>query len=102
MIVQWSVSGAALDEVTRLWQQRTNPQAAPGSEYDQLMRDYFTPTLFNAAGNEMGMWEWGYEFPNNQPAVGDMTAFVPGPGRYRIQFGDVLTGLADQRWIVVP
>jgi hypothetical protein len=66
------------------------------------MRDYFAPKLFDGAGKEMSKWEWGYTFPNNQRGVGDMTAFVPGPGRYRIQFGDALTDLADQRWIVVP
>jgi hypothetical protein len=50
----------------------------------------------------MTMWDWGYEFPTNEPAAGHMTAFVPGPGRYRLQFGDALTGMGDQRWIVVP
>ena len=49
----------------------------------------------------MTIGEWGFEFPTNKPAAGHMTAFVPGPGRYRIQLGDALTSLDDQRWIIV-
>jgi len=102
VIVHWSVTGAAPDKANLLWVQRTNSQSAPGSEYDQLMRDYLTPRLFDSAGKQMTTWEWGYELPKDQPGVGDMTAFVPGPGNYRFQFGDALTNAADERWIVVP
>jgi len=102
VIAHWSVTGTALDEANRLWLQRTNPRSALGAEYDQLTRNYFSPKLFDSAGKQMTMWEWGYEFPKDQPGVGDMTAFVPGPGRYLIEFGDALTSTADQRWIIVP
>lgn len=98
---QWSVNGASVDEVSKLWMQRSSPQTAPGAEYDKLLRDYFWPKLFDAAGNQMTIGEWGFEFPTNKPAAGHMTAFVPGPGRYRIQLGDALTSLDDQRWIIV-
>src|SRR5258708_5175903 len=59
VIVHWSVTGAALDKWNLLWMQRSNSQSAPGSEYDQLMRDYFTPKLFDSAGKQMTAWEWG-------------------------------------------
>jgi len=102
LIVQWSVSGAALDKVNSLWMQRPSPPTARDPEFDKLMQGYFSTRLFDAAGKPMTMWDWGYEFPTNKPGAGHMTAFVPGPSRYRLQFGDALTGLDEQRWIVVP
>jgi hypothetical protein len=99
--VQWSVNGASVDEVNKLSMQRSSSQIVRGPEYEKLIRGYFSPKLFDAAGKEMTLWDWGYEFPTNGQAAGHMTAFVPGPGRYRIQLGDALTGVPDQRWIVV-
>src|SRR5260370_5114130 len=81
LIVQWSVNGAALDEVNSLWMQRRSSLTSPDPEFDKLMGGYFSTKLFDAAGKEMTMWEWGYEFPTHEPAAGDMTAFVPGPAR---------------------
>jgi hypothetical protein len=42
---------------------------------------------------------WGITF--TKPASGEITVFIPGPGRYRIQLGGALTA-DQQRWIVVP
>jgi len=30
-----------------------------------------------------------------------ITAYIPGPGRYRIQLGDALAGKDQERWILV-
>ena len=63
-----------------------------------LMRDYFAPRVFDAAGTELQMQDWGFTWPKTGPAQGEMTVFINGPGRYRIQLG----GAVDSRWVDVP
>ncbi len=63
-----------------------------------LMRDYFTPRVFDAGDSELQMQDWGFTWPKTGPAQGEMTVFINGPGRYRIQLG----GAVDSRWVVVP
>jgi hypothetical protein len=105
LIIRWTVDGPALDRVNELWAAgggRTNPQfppASPTPEEQQLERDYFWPQLFDTSGRQAQLSEWGITY--TKPATGEITVFIPGPGRYRIQLGGALT--ADQhRWIVVP
>jgi len=103
--IQWTVEGPVLDRVNDLWAaggSRTNPQVPPASptpEEQQLERDYFWPQVFDASGRQAQLSEWGITY--TKPATGEITVFIHGPGRYRIQLGGALT--ADQhRWIVVP
>lgn len=70
----------------------TDPMANP------VMQEYFTPRVYDAAGKELQMQEWGFTWPKTGPAEGDMTVFLKGPGRYRIQLGSAV----DSRWVVVP
>jgi hypothetical protein len=100
MVLHWTVSGPAIDQA-RAQQSipqplKTDPMANP------LMRDYFTPRVYDANGGELQMQDWGYEWPKSGPAKGEMTVFINGPGRYRIQLGNALAAPDLQRWVVVP
>jgi hypothetical protein len=106
LIIQWTVDGPALDRVNDLWAAAGSgtdpkvPPAPPTAEERQLQRDYFWPQVFDASGRQVQLSMWGITF--TKPATGEMTAFIPGPGRYRIQLGGALTAEGVQRWIVVP
>ena len=104
--IRWTISGPALDRENALWAatgSRTNPQvppSPPSAEELQLERDFFWPQVFDASGHQVQLSDWGITF--TKPATGEMTVFIPGPGRYRIQLGGALTADDLQRWIVVP
>jgi len=99
LTIRWTVAGTVLDEEINL--RPTNvPGATPEPRYQVLMQAYFWPAIFDASGRPIVLEEWGTTFTN--PATSELTAFIPGPGRYRIQFGDALTADDLQRWIVVP
>lgn len=104
--IQWTVQGPALDRVNGLWAaagDRTNPQVPPSPpsvEQTQLQHDYFWAPAVRCIGPARPARRVGITFTN--PARGDLTGFIPGPGRYRIQLGDALTADDLQRWIVVP
>jgi hypothetical protein len=106
LTVRWTVDGPALDRVNELSAaagSRTDPRvppAPPTAEGQQLQGDYFWPQVFDASGRQVQLSVWGITF--TKPATGEMTVFIPGPGRYRIQLGGALTGDDLQRWIVVP
>jgi hypothetical protein len=90
--IEWTTSGALIDD-PRL----TNH----GSQTEtQLARDYLLPRLFDAAGHETQDSTSGITF--SRPVKTEFNAFVSGPGRYRLQLGDALTGAAYEVWIVVP
>ncbi len=99
LIIHWTVTGPVLDEEINL-----RPTNVPGTTqeppYQVLMQAYFWPTVFDASGRPVVLEEWGTTFTN--PATSELTAFIPGPGRYRIQMGGALTADDLQRWIVVP
>jgi len=99
LIIHWTVTGPVLDEEVKL-----RPSNVPGGTqepaYQALMQAYFWPTIFDAAGRPVLIQEWGTTFTN--PVTGELTAFIPGPGRYRIQFGDAVAADDLQRWIDVP
>jgi hypothetical protein len=98
LIIHWTVTGTVLDEEIKL-----RPTNVPGTQeppYQVLMQAYFWPTVFDGSGHPVQLEEWGTTFTN--PATSELTAFIPGPGRYRIQFGNALTADDLQRWIVVP
>ena len=99
IVIGWKVGGPAVDAFNRTW--KPGP-TGPTAEYRRLARDYFKPQLFDAAGNAMALSVSGYTFTQGKPAVGEMTMFIPGPGRYRLQLGDALTDVSDQVWITVP
>lgn len=105
LIIRWTVDGPALDRVNELWAAggtRTDPKvppAPPSAEEQQLRHDYFWPQVFDASGRQVQLSMWGITF--TKPATGEITVFIPGPGRYRIQLGGALTA-DQQRWIVVP
>jgi hypothetical protein len=98
LIIHWTVTGPVLDEEMKL-----RPTNVPGGtqqpQYQVLMQAYFWPTISDASGQPVLLEEWGTTFTN--PATSELTAFIPGPGRYRIQLGGALTA-DQQRWIVVP
>jgi hypothetical protein len=95
--IQWTVAGPVVDQVNRL---RPTSGNQMNPEEMQLERDYFWPKVFDASGRQVQLSMWGITF--TKPATGEMTAFIPGPGRYRIQLGGALTAEGVQRWIVVP
>ena len=94
MIVRWTVD-------TPLNNSLRNPPA-PGQMTDPMadpvVQQYFTPRVYSAAGTEVQMEDWGFEWPKTGPAKGEMTVFISGPGRYRIKLGAAV----DDRWVVVP
>ncbi len=94
LVMHWTVSGPSVDEV------RSSPELGTPSS-SGVMSDYFTPQVFDASGRVMQFSEWGYTWPKSGPALGEMTVYISGPGRYRIQFGGALAGVDDQRWLVV-
>ena len=106
LIIRWTVDGPALDHMNELVAgagSRTDPKVPPSpptAEEQQLQRDYFWPQVFDASGRPVQLSMWGITF--TKPATGEMTVFIPGPGRYRIQIGGSLTADDQQRWIVVP
>jgi hypothetical protein len=106
LTIRWTVDGPALDRVNELWAaagSRTDPTvppAPPTAEGQQLQRDYFWPQVFDASGRQVQLSIWGITF--TKPATGEITVFIPGPGRYRILLGGALTADDMQRWIVVP
>ena len=94
MVVRWTVDSPLNDEFR-------NPPT-PDSQSDPMANPdrqrYFTPRVYDQAGTELQMEMWGFTFPKTGPAQGEMTVFLKGPGRYRIQLGAAV----DARWIVVP
>lgn len=97
MVLRWTVSGPVNDPMRAA----PPPSLPPSPEYTRLTQDYFTPRVYDSAGNELQMQEWGYEWPKSGAAKGGMTVFIKGPGRYRIQFGRALSSPEQQRWVVV-
>ena len=69
-----------------------NPVANP------VVQQYFTPRVYDAGGRQLQMQDYGYTWPKTGPALGDMTVFIIGPGRYRIQLGEAV----ESRWVLVP
>jgi hypothetical protein len=106
LIIRWNVDGPAVDRSNELWAtggSRTDPMippAPPTAEVQQLQRDYFWPQVFDASGRQVQLSMWGITF--TEPATEEITVFIPGPGRYRIQLGGALQADDLQRWIVVP
>ncbi len=106
LIVRWTVDGPALDSINTLRAaagSRTDPNVPPAprtAEEQQLQRDYFWPQVFDASGKPVQLSDWVITY--TKPAAGEMTVFIPAPGRYRIQLGGALRADDLQRWIVVP
>jgi hypothetical protein len=104
--IRWTIAGPALDRVNELSAaagSRTDPKVPPAprtAEEQQLQRDYFWPQVFDAWGKPVQLSDWVITY--TKPAAGEMTAFIPAPGRYRIQLGGALRADDLQRWIVVP
>lgn len=100
LTIHWTISGPAVAMVDALVQAGAQNPPAPSADYQRLMQDYFHAQLFDAAGKLMGFRDWGIIFAS--PTVGEMTAYIPGPGRYRLQLGDALSAPDEQPWITVP
>lgn len=95
MVLHWTVAGPAVDQMAK------DQGAAPSNADpfgDPLFDQYLRPHLYSEAGTELQMQDFGYTWPKTGPAQGEMTVFLNGPGRYRIQIGTV----AQSRWVVVP
>lgn len=99
VIIHWTVSGAPNDEIHRLL--HSGGFAPNDSHYMELMHGYFWPQLFDADVHLMQIHDFGVGFPEGKPAEGVIIAYIPGPGRYRIQLGDALASQDEQRWILV-
>lgn len=103
LVIRWTVKGPAVDQLNKLWYPNGfSPQTPPSDQYQTLMQRYFSPRVFDASGRQMQLSELGTTFPNHKPASSEITVFITGPGRYRIQCGDALTADDLQRWIFVP
>jgi hypothetical protein len=98
MVLHWNVSGPVNDGL----RSAPAPQNPPSAAYTQTMQDYFAPRVYDANGDELQMQDWGFTWPKTGPAHGEMTVFINGPGRYRIQLGGALSSPDLQRWVVVP
>ena len=96
MVVHWTVGGPAADQVRDL--QSVPPSLTTDPMANPLMNEYFAPRVFDAAGTQLQMQDWGFTWPKTGPALGEMTVFINGPGRYRIQLGAAV----DSRWVDVP
>lgn len=94
MVLHWNVSGPVNDGL----RSAPTPQNPPSAAYMQTMQDYFTPRVYDQAGAQLQMEMWGFTWPKTGPAEGEMTVFINGPGRYRIQLGSAV----ESRWVVVP
>ena len=95
VVVHWTVAGPyneAFGNLLLNQSRSTDPYADP------LVVNYYTPRMYDEAGDVLKMQDWGFGWPKNSPVEGEMTVFIPGPGRYRIQLGAAV----DARWIVVP
>jgi hypothetical protein len=93
MVLHWTVDGPVNDQFrTPPTPGATDPMANPTSQ------QYFTPRVFDALGKELQMQMWGFAWPKTGPAMGEMTVFINGPGRYRIQLGSAV----ESRWVAVP
>lgn len=97
MVLHWTVDGPVNDGL----RSAPAPQNPPSAAYTQKMQDYFSPRVYDAGGGELQMQDYGFEWPKTGPAKGEMTVFINGPGRYRIQLGNALSA-SDQRWVIVP
>lgn len=100
LTIDWTITGPAVGMVDALWRSGAQNPGMHSADYEHLMQGYFHAQLFDVAGNVMGYRDWGITFAS--PTVGEMTAFIPGPGRYRLQLGDALTAPDEQPWITVP
>jgi hypothetical protein len=100
LTIHWTITGPAVGMVDALWRGGAQNPGMHSADYEHLMQGYFHAQLFDVAGNLMGFHDWGITFAS--PAVGEMTAFIPGPGRYRLQLGDAVTAPDQQPWITVP
>ncbi len=92
MHIEWTVTGALIDD-PRLTNHGTQTET-------QLTSDYLLPRLFDAAGHETQNSTSGITL--SSPVKIEFNGYVSGPGRYRLQLGDALTGAAYEVWIVVP
>ena len=97
LIVRWTIDGPILDEEEKLRPAGNSTTTQAGM---QLEHSYFWPQVFDVFGRTVQLADWGITF--TKPATGEITVFIPGPGRYRIRLGDALTADELQRWIVVP
>lgn len=95
MVLRWAVSGPAAEEARA---QALKPPLNSDPLATPVMRQYFTPRVYDSAGNQLQMQDWGFTWPKTGPAHGEMTVFIKGPGRYRIQLGSAV----ESRWVVVP
>jgi len=105
--IRWTVSGSAVSRMHELVDPYFGTNPAPPSgiseEIQALTRAYFAPRLLDASGQPVALGGWGYTYgPRHSagPAEGQLSAILPGPGRYTIQFGAVEGGA--QRIIAVP
>jgi hypothetical protein len=96
--VTYTLSGPLVDQQRQLAYAPGAQSSPPGpnSFFDQYTR----PRLVNAAGVEAFPSNWGMTLPKKGPAVGELTAVLPGPGRYVLTLGDLPGGPTVQ--IEVP
>ena len=100
LVVHWTIAGPVNAEAES---NRPIGPNLPSETYRRLLQDYFSPRLYDEAGTQVQMQDYGTEWPKGGGAAkAEMTAFIKGPGHYRIQFGAALTAPDQQRWIVVP
>ena len=96
MVLHWTVRGPVTDQLRP--EQTAPPPLKSDPMANPLIGDYFEPRIFDAAGTELQMQDWGFTWPKTGPVQGEMTVFINGPGRYRIQLGSAV----ESRWVVVP
>jgi hypothetical protein len=105
LLVTWTLSGDVNDRMHRLvdgyYGKNPVPPADVREQEMKLLQDYFSPTLFDSAGQQMRIRDYGSAFPKGKAAEGNIAAYIPGPGQYRLQLGGALTDPDQQVWIEV-
>lgn len=95
LVLHWTVAGPVVNQLAIA--QATAPRSADLFG-DPLFDEYLRPHVYSEAGAELPMQDFGYTWAKSALAQGEMTVFIKGPGRYRIQLGSA----AESRWVVVP
>jgi len=85
--VNYTLSGPLVDQQRKLVYTPGGRLAPPGP--NSFVSQYAHPRLLNAAGVEAQMWEWGMTLPRQGPALGELTAVLPGPGTYVLTLGNL-------------
>jgi hypothetical protein len=100
--VQWTVSGPINDRFDQLAYSPIARSSATDAQMEQMERNYFRASLFDATGQPVFGVDSSGEWPKAAPFRGTINLTITHPGRYQLQLADVLTSPNQQIWVTVP